>query len=206
MTNAGLSRPMATGSGGPSHERRQHPTRAYSRGNRTTERALDRIPATGRMSLLRLTRVGGALALLVVGGVHLEQYTVAYFSVIPTIGSLFLVNFIAATVIGLTLLVPVGRNAGPIRFVFESLIALAGIGVSLGALTALLISEHTPLFGFMEHGYRREIVIALVAEGTATLLLGAFVVCAARQRQRLMSGEVMPTAAKAHGARRASRA
>jgi hypothetical protein len=206
MKKSGLSTPMATGSREPSLKRRQHSTRTHSRVNRTTERALDRVPATGRMGLLRLTRVGGALALLVVGGVHLEQYTVAYYSVIPTIGPLFLVNFIAATVIGLTLLVPLGRNAGPIRFVFDSLVALAGIGVSLGALTALLISEHTPLFGFMEHGYRSEIVIALAAEATATLLLGAFVVCAARRRQRLVSGEIVPTAPKGRGARHAASA
>jgi hypothetical protein len=43
-----------------------------------------------RMVVLSVTRAIGAIALLVVGGVHLEQYTVAHFSVIPTIGPLFL--------------------------------------------------------------------------------------------------------------------
>lgn len=38
-----------------------------------------------------------AIALLTVGAVHLEQYTVAHYSAIPTIGSLFLANFVAAT-------------------------------------------------------------------------------------------------------------
>ena len=56
---------------------------------------------------------------------------------------------------------------------FESLAALAGIGVASGALVGLLISEHTPLFGFMEHGYRLEIVIALAAEAVAIISLGA---------------------------------
>jgi hypothetical protein len=32
--------------------------------------------------------------------------------------------------------------------------ALAGVGVAVIGLAALLISEHTPLFGFMEHGSR----------------------------------------------------
>jgi hypothetical protein len=36
----------------------------------------------------------------------------------------------------------------------------------------LFISEHTPLFGFMEHGYRLEIVIALAAEAVAIISLG----------------------------------
>ncbi len=56
--------------------------------------------------------------------------------------------------------------------------ALAGIGVAAGAMAALLISEQTPLFGFMEHGYRIEIVIALAAEAVAILSLGVFLVLA----------------------------
>ena len=38
----------------------------------------------------------GALSLLAVGAVHLQQYEDLY-SAIPTIGNLFVVNFIAAT-------------------------------------------------------------------------------------------------------------
>lgn len=178
-------------------ERRRHLRPAGGRANRPTEWSVDPLPRDGRLLVLRLTRAVGALALLVVGGVHIEQYTVAHFSVIPTIGPLFLVNFIAATGFGLILLVPLGRNARPIRLVFDSLVALGGIGLSLGALAALLVSEHTPLFGFMEHGYRLEIVIALAAEAVATISLGAFVVCATRRRERLRGpGGVTPTAAR----------
>ena len=166
-------------------ERGQHEVSANGRSN-----AAARIPAgpptgPGRLLALLLTRALGALALLVVGGVHFEQYTVAHFSVIPTIGPLFLVNFIAATVLGLILLVPIGRSAGPIRLGFESLVALGGIGVSIGALAGLLVSEHTPLFGFMEHGYRLEIVIALAAEAAAILMLAAFVALALKRARRL---------------------
>ena len=137
---------------------------------------------------LRMARALGALAMLVVGGVHLEQYTVAHFSVIPTIGPLFLVNFIAATIVGLVLAFPVGRGARLIRLRLDLLAALAGIGVSVGAFAGLLISEHTPLFGFMEHGYRLEIVIALVAEAIATASLGVFVVGALGWASRLRRG------------------
>jgi len=134
---------------------------------------------------LRTTRALGASALLVVGGVHLEQYVVAHFSVIPTIGPLFLLNFIAATSLGLVLLIPMRGSARRGRLLFESMAALAGIGVAAGALAALLISEHTPLFGFMEHGYRLEIVSAIAAEAIAILSLGAFLAIADRWAHEL---------------------
>ena len=149
-----------------------------------------RAPDPERFTALRVTRVLGALALLVVGGVHFEQYTVASFSVIPTIGALFLVNFIAATGLGLVLLVPIPRTAGLIRLAFDSLSALAGIGLSVGAFAGLLVSEHTPLFGFMEQGYRLEIVIALAAEAAATLLLAVFLVYALRWARRIRGGKL----------------
>src|ERR1700751_5312044 len=127
-----------------------------------------------RIAVLGVTRVIGAIALLVVGGVHLEQYTVAHFSVIPTIGPLFLVNFIGGTSLGLFLLIPIRRSARPLRLLSDSLAALSGIGLAAGAMAALLISEHRPLFGFMEHGYRLEIVIALAAEAVLIVSLGVF--------------------------------
>ena len=135
--------------------------------------------------MLSVTRAIGAIALLVVGAVHLEQYTVAHFSVIPTIGPLFLVNFVAATSLGLLLLIPIGRSARHGRLLFDSLAALAGIGVAAGASAALLISEHRPLFGFMEHGYRPEIVIAIASEAVAIVSLGVFLAMATRRAHEL---------------------
>ena len=133
----------------------------------------------------RVSRGLGALALLVVGGVHLEQYQVAHFSVIPTIGPLFLANFIAATTIGLILLARLTASVGPRRLRFDSAAALSGVAVATGSFAALLISEHTPLFGFMEHGYRLEIVIALAAEAVAVVSLTVFLACADRHQQWL---------------------
>jgi hypothetical protein len=127
-----------------------------------------------RLVALRIARAVAAIALLVTGASHLEQYLVVHFSDIPTIGPLFLLNFIAATSPGLVLLIPIGGSARRGRMLFESLAALAGIGVATGAMAALLISEQTPLFGFMEHGYRLEIVIAITAEAVAILSLGVF--------------------------------
>jgi hypothetical protein len=140
--------------------------------------------------VLSVTRAIGAIALLVVGGVHLEQYTIAHFSVIPAIGPLFLVNFIAATSLGLLLLIPIRRSDSRGRLLIDSLAALSGLGVAVGALAALLISEHRPLFGFMEHGYRIEIVIAIASEAVAIASLGVFLAIANRRAHELPAGLV----------------
>jgi len=114
--------------------------------------------------------------------VHLQQYTVGDYSVVPTIGSLFLVNFIAATIAGVILLIPVRANVSRTRLTFDAVVAVIGIGIALGAFVALIVSEHTPLFGFREYNYREVIVIALVSEAIAIVSLAVFVACAARPR------------------------
>ncbi len=126
--------------------------------------------------VLTVTRILGGLALLVVGGVHYQEYQYDFYSSIPTIGPLFLANFVAATALGLFLLVPIRRPSGRLRRLGDQVAALSGVGVAAGAFVGLLISEHTPLFGFMEHGYRIAIVLALVAEAVAIATLTLFVV------------------------------
>ena len=54
--------------------------------------------------------------------------------------------------------------------------ALAGIGVAAGGLAALLISERTPLFGFMENGYRFVIVLAIASDAVAIAMLMLFLI------------------------------
>ena len=136
----------------------------------------------------RIARAVGAVSLLVVGGVHFQQYTADYFSAIPIIGPLFLVNFISATAVGLVLLVPMGSAVRFWRLTLDTAAALAGTGIAVGAFAALLISEHTPLFGFMEHGYRLAILIALGAEVVAAATLAAFVSSALRRLCALRGG------------------
>jgi hypothetical protein len=115
----------------------------------------------------------GALSLLAVGAVHLQQYEYLY-SAIPTIGTLFVLNFVGATVIGLGLLAPLERWLGRRARAAVALLALGGIGLAVTAFAFLLISERTPLFGFMEPGYDpTAIMAARVAElGTVGLLSG----------------------------------
>jgi hypothetical protein len=122
-----------------------------------------------------LLRTLGALAVLVVGVVHLEQYLAVHFDVVPVIGPLFVLNFAGATVIALGLLVPSARMR-----VLHVLLALGGIGLAGTSFVFLFVSEHQPLFGFQDHGYRAAIVVALAAEAAAVLLLGGYL--AARRR------------------------
>jgi hypothetical protein len=124
--------------------------------------------------LLAVTRALGALSLLVIGGLHYQQYRYQFYSRIPTIGPLFLLNFIAAGATGLILLAPLRSRFGRRGELLHVSAALTGIGVAAGGLVALLISEHTPLFGFMESGYRFAIVLAIVSDAAAIGLLALF--------------------------------
>ena len=142
-----------------------------------------------RTRSLTAARTLGALALLVVGGIHYQQYRYAFYSSIPTIGPLFLANFIAATVLGLFLLAPGRSGLGRLGRSLDQLAALAGVGVAAGALAALLISEHTSLFGFMEHGYRFAIVLAIASDAAAAAILILYLV---RARSHARGREGVP--------------
>ena len=135
-----------------------------------------------------VARYLGAVSILVVGAIHAQQYYYAYFYVVPTIGTLFLLSFIGAAIVGATLFAPVrllGRRAGDLIL---TLAALGGIGIAVGTLVSLLISEYTPLFGFMESGYRLAIVLTLVFDVLSTAFLGLFVLVVAPQVVRSIAG------------------
>ena len=119
-----------------------------------------------------ITRVLGAVALLGVGVVHIQQYAADAYSSIPTIGTLFVLNFASATVVGLGLLLPVRGHR---------LLALGGIGIAAGSLAAVLMAENGSVFGFSERGYRFAIVLSIVLEVVTVVALSAFSVLAANQ-------------------------
>jgi hypothetical protein len=102
----------------------------------------------------------GALATLVVGAVHLQQYA-DFIADVPTIGALFLLNGLGAGVIAIML---VTRHA--------SLGALAGIGLSAGALVSVFLSmTDRGLFDYTEPTFRPAVVVAIAAEAIAIALL-----------------------------------
>ncbi len=131
-------------------------------------------PGRSRRRLLAAaTRYLGALALLAVGLDHLQQYAEDSYSVIPTIGTLFALNFASASLITVGLFAPVQRLPGRAGRLAVPLLALSGVGVAAGALAGLLVSETSGLFGFMETGYRSAIVVSIVLEVATMVLLGA---------------------------------
>ncbi len=137
------------------------------------------MPTIHTRNLLAQLALGvGALAVIATGADHLEEYTANYFSTVPTIGTLFLLNFIAATVVGVGLLLPLGRInmrfADPLR----ALLAVSGIAIAATSLAGLWISEHSTLFGFSDHGYRPAIIGAIVAEAIAIVALSAYLAAA----------------------------
>jgi hypothetical protein len=144
----------------------------------------------GRGTIGLAARYLGALALLGVGIDHIEQYYVDFYSVIPTIGTLFALNFASATVVALGLLAPLERFAGRWATAAPALLAIGGIGIAAGSLAGLLVSENGGLFGFMEQGYREAIVLSIVLEVATVILLGLFLAAnglglrAARKRPR----------------------
>jgi len=121
-----------------------------------------------------VARYLGAISILVVGAIHAQQYYGAYFRVVPTIGTLFLLSFVGAGVVGAVLLLPVRRLAKRRGNLVLAVAALGAIGIALGTLVSLLISEYMPLFGFMESGYRLAIVLTLIFDGLTTIFLGLF--------------------------------
>jgi hypothetical protein len=128
----------------------------------------------GHPRLWLAARVLGALSLLSVGAVHLQQYFELYSS-IPTIGTLFVLNFVGATLVGVALLAPVEHLLGRLRGAILALLALAGIVQAATAFVFLFISERTPLFGFLEPGYDPDAILtARIAEAVTVVFLGAF--------------------------------
>jgi hypothetical protein len=131
-------------------------------------------PLGGRLWLG--ARFAGALSLLAVGAVHLQQYFELY-SEIPTIGPLFVLNFVGATAIGLGLLAPVERLLGHRGGPALALLTLGGIALPATAFVFLFISERTPLFGFQEPGYDPAAILASrITEVATVVLLGSWLV------------------------------
>jgi hypothetical protein len=118
-----------------------------------------------------LIRGLGAILLVLVGVDHYYEYSVDHYSVLPTIGPLFLLNFISATAVGVMLLIPLRRLVRGFNALAVRVLSLSGFGIALTSLVALLVSERTKLFGFMESNYRPAIIVAIALEASASVTL-----------------------------------
>jgi hypothetical protein len=146
------------------------------------------------MTLNTMRRLG-AITLVIVGAVHLQQYIGNDYSVLPTIGPLFLLNAIGAGLVAIGLLAPIERILGNRRGdVAVALLTLGALAIAVGSLVALFIAESQPLFGFMESGYDTPILIAIASEALTTILLAPVAV---RALQRAASGHRAPRSRRA---------
>jgi hypothetical protein len=134
--------------------------------------------ARRRSAVARTALYLGALAVLATGVVHIQQYYGNDYSTVPTIGTLFFLNFVSAVVLAAGLIAPLGRVAGRYADSIRALFAVGGIGFAALSLAALFVSESSSLFGFTENGYRTAIVLAIVAEAAAVAFLLIFLAAA----------------------------
>jgi hypothetical protein len=137
-----------------------------------TEHATAMAAQRARASWSWAARAVSVLALFALAADHLYEYAFDYYREIPTIGTLFLLDAIGGFALGAALMLPTDRllsSQAPGRV--TAVLGLAGIGLAAGSLAGLFVSESTPLFGFMEMGYRTSVVVAIVAEMTAIAAL-----------------------------------
>jgi hypothetical protein len=137
-----------------------------------------RFTAQRRSAIARVALYLGAVAVLATGVVHIQQFYGNDYSTIPTIGTLFFLNFVSAVVLAAGLVVPLERVAGRYADSIRALFAVGGIGFAVLSLAALFVSESSSLFGFTEYGYRTAIVLAIVAEAAAAVFLLIFLAAA----------------------------
>jgi len=123
------------------------------------------------LATARRLRQLGALLLLVVAGVHFQQY-VDFMSEVPTVGVLFLLN--AAGGAGLLLAMLSGDR------LIGSLAMMGALALAIGSLVSIGIALHGSFFGivldgsffgYQEPTLRLPIVIAVAAEILLILVL-----------------------------------
>lgn len=116
-----------------------------------------------RPAFADVLRYLGALATIVVGAVHLQQYA-DFISDVPTIGVLFLLNGLGA-----------GAATILLATRYRALGALGAVALSAGALVAVLVSmTDKGLFDYIEPTFRTAVVVSVVAEAAAVVLLLAY--------------------------------
>jgi predicted lipoprotein with Yx(FWY)xxD motif len=128
-------------------------------------------------------RVAGALLLVVSAGIHLDLYLTGYRS-IPTIGGLFLVQFLVAFVLAIGALVTHSR-----------LVAVAGAAFALSTLGCYLLAVWIGLFGYKEIRTRAGFAAGLIEVAAFATLALAVAIAGARQaaaparpRPRVLAG------------------
>jgi predicted lipoprotein with Yx(FWY)xxD motif len=128
-------------------------------------------------------RVAGAILLVVSASIHLDLYLTGY-RTIPTIGWLFLVQFLVAFILAIGALVTHSR-----------LVAVAGAAFALSTLGCYLLAVWIGLFGYKEIRTRAGIAAGLIEVAAFATLALAVAIADARQaaapirpRPRVLAG------------------
>src|SRR6476646_10388322 len=87
-----------------------------------------RLPTSHRSIVASGFRYIGAFAVVATGVAHIEQYAVDNYSTVPTIGTLFLLNFITAIVIAVGLIAPIRHVTGRYTDAIGAVLPVGGIG------------------------------------------------------------------------------
>lgn len=157
-----------------------------------------------RSTIARVALYLGALAVLATGIAHVQQFYADDYSSVPTIGTLFYLNFLSAVLIAAGLVAPLERIAGRYADAIRAAFAVAGIGLGALSLVALFVSESSGLFGFQEHGYRTPIALAIVFEVAAIAFLAVFLAANGTGTQNLHMRSQHEASSTAGGAADAS--
>lgn len=96
--------------------------------------------------------------------VHLHLYDAYGYKTIPTIGTLFLINGIAGSVMCLAVLGTPRRLLG--------LTALASAGLLAGTLAGFIVALNHPLFGFQDSIHAPHAWTALIDEAVGVVVAG----------------------------------
>src|SRR3954463_7585864 len=127
-----------------------------------------------RSTIARAALYLGALAVLATGIAHLQQFYADDYSTIPTIGTLFYLNFLSAILIAGGLVAPLGRIAGRHAPAIRAAFAAAGRALRAVPLAARLLPDSAGRVGFQERGYRAPIALAIAFETAAITFLTIF--------------------------------
>jgi hypothetical protein len=127
-------------------------------------------------STVRVLRIAGALAVLLGGAIHLQQWARIYRDI--PIGPTFLLNVLASVAVG-TALLALDHDRWPV---------VAGVALSAASIVALLASRTVGLLGFLESGYDTPAVEAIVVEAIALLALGTCLVLGRNHRPETVVG------------------
>lgn len=109
-------------------------------------------------------RLAGAGLVAWMAWIHLQRWSDGY-KHLPTIGNLFLLNFIAGVLLAVALI------AVPARLL--PLASAAGALMSAGTLAALAISINIGLFGFKDFSGAPFVHLSIWVEGAALVVLAA---------------------------------